>query len=178
MNYLKIFETERLEIREFVKSDADCFFDLMGNSKVMNPIPLDALTRVESNNKLIKLIDLYKLKTEKKIWAITLKNNLELIGLCGLIINNDNEDEIAYRLRENFWGHGYGTEISIGLIDYGFEKLNFELITADVNISNKKSRKILEKFMFFDKEFYNPIEKCTDRRYKLTKKNWYQKKLN
>ncbi len=95
-----------------------------------------------------------------------------MIGLCGLIHNNDNENEIAYRFREKFWGLGYGTEIAKGLIDYGFEKMNFELITADTYILNKNSIKIIEKFMLFDKEFYNQKDDCIDRRYKLTKKNW------
>jgi len=178
MKYFNIFETERLVIREFNHTDNDYFFDLMGNSKVMNPIPLAALTQEESNKKLIELIALYKLKSQKKIWAITLKNSIELIGLCGLIINNENENEIAYRLREKFWGNGYGTEIAKGLINYGFEKLNFELITADVSVSNKKSIIILEKYMVFDKEFYNPIDKCRDRRYKISKVNWSQKKFS
>jgi len=51
------------------------------------------------------------------------------------------------------------------------EKLH-ELITADTYISNNKSIKIIEKFMVFDKEFYNQTDKCVDRRYKLTKKEW------
>ncbi len=145
---------------------------MMGNTNVMNPIPLKALSQEESDKKLNKLIKLYDLISNRRIWAIDLKNNSEMIGLCGLIHNNDNENEIAYRFREKFWGLGYGTEIAKGLIDYGFEKMNFELITADTYILNKNSIKIIEKFMLFDKEFYNQKDDCIDRRYKLTKKNW------
>lgn len=172
MKKKKVFETERLTVRYFDNTDQDAFFDLMGNPKVMNPIPVPVLNQEESKRKLIELIDLYKINSDKKIWAITLKNNSKCIGLCGLIINDEDENEIAYRLREKFWGLGYGTEIAKGLISYGFVKLNFDLITADAQISNLKSIQILEKYLKFDKEFYNPIEKCTDRRYKLEKKYW------
>ena len=168
----KVFETERLTVRYFDNSDQDAFFDLMSNPNVMNPIPVPVLNQEESKHKLIELIDLYKINSEKKIWAIDLRNNSECIGLCGLIKNNENENEIAYRLREKFWGLGYGTEIAKGLISYGFVKLKFDLLTADAQISNLKSIHILEKYLNFDKEFYNSIEKCTDRRYKLEKKHW------
>ena len=172
MNSTIIFETENLVIRHFSRLDESDFFDMMGNPNVMNPIPLKALSKTASNNKLTELLNLYKSNSNRKIWAVELKSNSEMIGLCGLIINNENEDEIAYRFREKFWGFGYGTEIAKGLIEFGFNELDFKLITADVDVLNKKSIKIIEKFMIFDKEFYNQKEKCTDRRYKLTKKNW------
>lgn len=176
MNNNIIFKTKRLIIRQFNNADISDFFNMMGNPNVMNPIPLKPLSQKESNKKLIELIKSYKIKSTKKIWAIDQKINFEMVGLCGLIQNNEGENEIAYRFREKFWNLGYGTEIAKGLIDYGFENLNFELITADAYYINKKSIKILEKFMFFDKEFYNQNDNCIDRRYKLTKKKWSSQK--
>ncbi|MCD6542900.1 MAG: GNAT family N-acetyltransferase [Flavobacteriaceae bacterium] len=169
-----IFETTRLIIRCFKHSDASAFFDMMGNPNVMNPIPLTALSQKKSDEKLQELINYYTSNSIKNIWAIDQKTNSEMVGLCGLIHNNDGENEIAYRFREKFWNLGYGTEIAKGLIDYGFEKLNFELVTADAYLLNKKSIKIIEKFMFFDKEFYNQKDNCIDQRYKLTKIKWMQ----
>ena len=176
MNNIVIFKTKRLIIREFIDADSADFFDMTGNPNVMNPIPLKALSRIESDKKLQELIDYYRSNSTKKIWAIDQKSNSEMVGLCGLIHNNDGENEIAYRFREKFWGIGYGTEIAKGLIDHGFEKLNFELITADAYVLNKQSIKIIEKFMHFDKEFYNQNDDCMDRRYKLTRKNWITQK--
>ena len=173
-----IFETKRLIIRSFKKLDTTSFFDMMGNPNVTNPIPVKALSKKESDNKLLEFIDLHQNKSEKKIWAIQLRSSNDLIGLCGLIINNKNNNEIAYRFREKFWGLGYGTEIAKGLIDYGFYKLNYNLITADAYIRNSKSIKIIEKFMSFDKEFFNPNDNCIDRRYQVTKKEWQLKSAN
>ena len=48
-------------------------------------------------------------------------------------------------------------------------------MTADVNIENTKSVKILDKFLIKQKEFFNQKDNCTDRRYKLTKENWIKK---
>ena len=141
MDNTVVFKTNRLVVRHFNSSDKPEFFGMMGNSNVMDPIPLKALSQIESNKKLKELIGLYNLKTNKQIWAVHLKNNTNLIGLCGLIINNEIENEIAYRFREDYWGFGYGSEIAKGLIDFGFKELGFELITADVFIENKKSNK-------------------------------------
>lgn len=171
-----IFKTNRLVVRYFNLSDKSNFYDMMGNPHVMNPIPLKALSKNESDKKLQKLIDLYHLKSDSKIWAINQKTSSTLIGLCGLIVNNDGENEIAYRFREKFWRFGFCTEIAKGLIDYGFKELDFNLITADSYILNRKSIKIIEKFMYFDKEFYNQKDDCMDRRYKLTRTNWVSSK--
>ena len=169
-----IFETERLIIRELKKSDSDNFFDMMGNPNVMIPIPQKTMTRNESDSKLNELITLEE-STNKKIWSLIENKSNGFIGICGLLKNNENENEIAYRLREKYWGNGYGTEIAKGLIDFGFKNLNFDLVTADVNIENTKSVKILDKFLTKQKEFFNQEDNCTDRRYKLTKENWMRK---
>ncbi len=55
MNNSYIFKTKRLIIRQFNHSRTD-FFDMMGNTNVMNPIPLKALSQEESDKKLNKII--------------------------------------------------------------------------------------------------------------------------
>lgn len=165
-----IFETERLLVRKLNTNDSELFFELMNNPNVMNPIPQKVFTRIESNTKLTELISIEI--SSKKIWCLTEKGNDSLIGICGFLKNNENDDEIAYRLIERFWGKGYGTEITKGLIEYSFEILNFEKITADVNIDNKKSSRILEKFMNPIREFLNKEDNCTDRRYEITKNGY------
>jgi len=99
MKSIIIFKTNRLIIREFNKSDTSDFFDMMGNPNVMDPIPSKTLSHAKSDEKLHELINNYRSDSDKKIWAINLKGNSELIGLCGLIHNNNNENEIAYRFR-------------------------------------------------------------------------------
>ncbi len=166
-----IFKTEKLITRQLLETDLEDFFDLMGNANVMNPIPLMVLTQEESNAKLQELLKTKLDHPQKKVFAICEKANNEFIGFCALIKNNENEDEIAYRLREKFWSKGYGSEIAKGLIDYCFDVLKLKLLTADVNIENTKSVRILEKLMTPVNEFYNEKDKCTDRRYKILKIN-------
>lgn len=166
-----IFETTRLYARRLEKSDEAAFFELMSNPKVMNPIPKKPLSKAESNSKLAELILLEK-SSDTRIWCLCEKGSHDLIGICGILKNDEKEDEIAYRILEPFWGNGYGTEIAKGLIDYCFVTMKSALVTADVWVDNVKSVKILSKFFTLKKEFFNAEDNCIDRRYILKKEDW------
>ncbi len=141
---MTIFETERLLIRTLIKDDADDYFDMMSNPNVMNPIPRNVMTRGESDSHLNNLVNTV---SDTTAWAIEIKSEKNFIGLCAFLINNENENEIGYRLREKYWKKGFGTEVTTGLLKYGFEQMKMNKITADVDIRNLNSVKILEKFM-------------------------------
>ena len=166
-----IFSTKRLHLRKLLASDTDLFFDMMGNPKVMNPVPRPAMNRAESDQKLAVLIDQAD-NSPTQIRAITEIGGQEFIGIAGFLINAENQHEIAYRLREKFWGIGYGTEIAKGLLANGFDTLNYQEIIGDVFIENIPSTKILEKFMTPVKEFFNENDQCIDRRYSVTKQEF------
>ncbi|PHS10722.1 MAG: hypothetical protein COA88_00085 [Kordia sp.] len=167
-----IFETERLTIRILTPQDIDPFFDMMSNPNVMDPIPRPVMTRAESDAFLDKLISGKADSPYKNVWAIVEKKSNSFIGLCAYLKNDENDDEIGYRLREQFWRIGYGTEITKGLLDYGFIKKGCTKITADVYVENIGSTKILDKFMSPVRDFYNDEDKCMDRRYEVLKEDW------
>jgi len=80
---------------------------------------------------------------------------------------DEGDRELGYRFRVEYWGKGYGTEVTKGLIDFCFQDLKIEKITADVNVENIASTKILNKFLKPVREFFNEKDNCTDRRYEL-----------
>lgn len=166
------FETERLIIRSLSLTDTDAYFDMMCNKNVMRLIPRPVMDRNESNTHLSYLINQYQKKSDLNIWGIELKTTNEFIGLCGFLKSKEKTDEIGYRLREQFWRKGYGTEITKGLISHGFSKLNMSKITADVAVNNINSVKILEKFMTLQSEFFNSVDNCMDKRYVVLANNW------
>ena len=97
-----IFKTERLLIYSLKKSDSEGFFDMMGNPNVMLPIPQKTMTKIESDAKLNDLITLEK-STSIRIWSLVEKKSNNFIGICVFLKNNEDENEIAYRLREKYW---------------------------------------------------------------------------
>ncbi|MCT4629541.1 GNAT family N-acetyltransferase [Winogradskyella sp.] len=173
---MKIFETERLEIRRLKSVDKEHFAELFTDPKVLELIPQTPFTEnqiTEIFNKSLHL-HLRDLNNQKCACGIYEKGNTELIGLALFLINEDDEKELGYRFRKNYWRKGYGTETTKGMLDYYFKQMKVEKVTADVNIANIGSVKILDKFMTPVREFFNESDNCTDRTYELEKNNWLE----
>ncbi|MBA5630233.1 GNAT family N-acetyltransferase [Moheibacter lacus] len=176
---MKIFETERLEIRRLKSMDREHFAELFTDPKVLELIPQTAFTENQITDRFNKSLNLKlsDLNDQKCAFGIFKKRETELIGLALFLINEDNEKELGYRFRKKYWGKGYGTETTKGMLEYYFQQMNVSKVTADVNIANVGSVKILDKFMKPVSEFFNERDNCTDRRYELEKNNWLQQWL-
>ena len=169
---MPIFQTERLTIRPLTNADANDYFDMMGNFEVMKLIPRKAMSREESDAHLNEAINKDIPSSELRVWAIEQTDSNTFIGICAFLKNDNNDDEIGYRLRQKFWRKGYGTEVTKGLISFGFNEFNMTKIAADVNIANANSVRILDRFFRRKVEFFNPEDNCTDRRYEVLKEDW------
>ncbi|MCG8575348.1 MAG: GNAT family N-acetyltransferase [Flavobacteriales bacterium] len=173
---MKIIETERLVIKSLDTADKVYFAELFTDPDVLELIPQKAFTEeqiTERFNKNLNL-ELSDLANQKCACGIFEKGNSELIGLALFLSNEENEKELGYRFRKKYWGKGYGTETTKGMLEFYFNTLNVTKVMADVNTANVGSVKILDKFMTPVKEFFNERDNCTDRRYELKKENWRQ----
>lgn len=173
---MKIFETERLIIKKLESVDKKHFAELFTNPRVLEAIPQIAFTESQISgrfNRSLK-IEFNDLKSQKCACGIFEKNNPEMIGLALFLTNENNENELGYRFKATYWGKGYGTETTNGMLEFYFSVLNIDKVTADVNIVNVASVKILDKFMSPVREFFNERDKCTDRRYELRRGDWLQ----
>jgi ribosomal-protein-alanine N-acetyltransferase len=171
-----LFETERLIIKSLESTDKKYFAELFTNEKVLQLIPQKAFTESQIMNRFHKNLNLEfsNLKHRKCTCGIFEKGNAEMIGLSLFLLNKDNDNELGYRFRVDYWGKGYGTETTKGMLEYYFNVLKTEKVIADVNIENVASIKILNTFMKPVKDFYNERDHCTDRRFELRKNNWPQ----
>jgi len=164
--------TDRLILRRLQEADREAYFDMMSNANVMNPIPRPIMSREESD----KSFDKHRVSdftaSDKIILATVRKDTKEFIGVSAFLTNDEGDPEIGYRLREQFWRVGFGTEIAHALIDYGFQKMKSDIITADCCSTNAGSKKILGKTMRFSHEFWNEEDNCFDRRYVTSYEEW------
>ena len=175
---MKIFETERLIVKNLEIKDKEFFIELLSDPEIIDPIPQPKFSENEILNKFSDSLNSNGVYEQPKCaYGIFEKEKPDMIGLCLFLTNSENEKELGYRFRKKYWGKGYGTEVTKGMIDYFFTELNVEKVTADVNMDNIGSVKILEKFMKCAREFYNENDKCMDRKYEITKKNWLQQRF-
>lgn len=163
-----IFETERFLIRELRHEDIEDFFDMQSNENVMRYVksPLDY---EESIMELEKFIGYYSGDTRYFfLWAIESRESADFVGICGVYHNDNKENEIAYRLREQFWGIGIGSEVVKGLIAYCLSTLEMNEIVAFVDDDNIGSVKILDRQMDFVERTYSKKRERFSRKYRLS----------
>jgi len=66
-------------------------------------------------------------------WGVWERDSGELVGDCGLFVNDEGEHELAYGFRRDRWGRGYATETAAACVRHGFEVLGLERIVADIH---------------------------------------------
>lgn len=76
------------------------------------------------------------------LWAVILKENGEMIGQCGLTMQDCDKKEVAevgYLFRKAYWHRGYASEAAIACRDYAFNTLHIDEIYSIVRDTNKAS---------------------------------------
>lgn len=77
------------------------------------------------------------------------KDSKIFIGRAGLVYLNyaDNQQdiEVGYELKRDYWNKGYASELVHALIHWGFSHLNVNRLVAVTRPENKKSQHVLEK---------------------------------
>jgi ribosomal-protein-alanine N-acetyltransferase len=142
-----IIKTKRLIIREIESNDIERLVKIYRGTENLKFIPNSNLnwTREKLKGKYDKINQNYK--NGFGIYSVELVNNREVIGEVGLF--NSFEDykhlELGYILDEKYWKQGYGTEICNTLIDYGFNTLKLDKITARMFKENVASIRLSEK---------------------------------
>lgn len=66
------------------------------------------------------------------------RTSVELLGHCGFK-DIDGRIDHGWTLVRSAWGKGIGTEAARAVAEYGFDTLNFDLITARTTLPNKGS---------------------------------------
>jgi RimJ/RimL family protein N-acetyltransferase len=143
---MPILGTPRLILREFSPDDVDALARVLSDTETMRfyPAPLDC-TGVE--NWIARNRRRYA-NNGHGLWAMVLKANGELIGDCGLTIQDvdgANEIEIGYHVRRDLWGQGLATEAARACRDFGFARLPVDRLVSIIRPENLPSRRVAEK---------------------------------
>lgn len=171
---MQIFETNRLLIKELKPEDFPFWTELLTDHRIIDPIPQPVFSEGEIKKKFEQNLNAKKniVDNERVIWGVFVKGDPALMGLCMFLTNDEGDREIGYRFRVDYWGKGYGTEMTKGFIEFCFNELRLDKITGDSAIENIGSIKILSNFMHPVRDFFNPRDNCTDRRFELLKSDY------
>ncbi len=143
-----ITETDRIILETFDEKNFESLATLLANPRVHRLWPEPKTrTRYESLTYFEKILSQYK-TYGFSYWAVIRKEDSKFLGICGLLpeqINGKKEVEVAYRIDDQFWGSGYGTEAALATMNYAHEKLGWSSIISLILPENEQSIRVAEK---------------------------------
>ena len=164
--------TDRMHLKRFNKNHGNLIHQLDSDPDVMKYITLGVpRTKIEAQQYLInRIMKSYNKGDNFGIFAAYLNSTNKYIGwfLFELDKEFSNAIEIGWRLKKEFWGNGYATEMAMYLVEKA--KSMHKDVVARTMIENKASIRVMEKAgLKFVEEFwgdYNPHSGNPDVLYK------------
>lgn len=168
-----IIETERLILREMNESDYDALYAVLADSDIMQHYPY-SFDEARVKNWINRNIDRYR-TLGFGLWAVCLKETDEMIGDCGLTMQNINNfirPEIGYHIRKDQQRKGYAKEAATAVRDWAFENLPFGEIYSYMKSSNIPSALTAQSYgCRFVEEFEDEENEIT-KVYAISRDEW------
>ena len=142
-------ETNRLLLRKLILEDRLAIFRNYSDPDVANWFFDKPLTQIEEVEEIIGAFLKNAEDGKGHTWAITLKEDRELIGTCGyenFVVGV--RGELGFDLVKAQWGKGYMTEALGAIIPCGFDLLRLSDVCAHTYSRNSRARGVLEKLGF------------------------------
>ncbi len=161
MSTTMILQTKEFYLREITKADYLSIAEILGNSEVMY-----AYEHPFSEDEINTFIELQQRRYAKYgfgMWGVIIKEKEELIGLCGLTMQDwDGKEvlEIGYLFAKAYWHKGYATKAAQCCKQYAFDVLHATEVYSIIRDTNLPSVKVaiannMEKVGEFTKFYYN-----------------------
>lgn len=158
-----ILETERLFLREMTMDDFDSLYAVLADPEIMQHYPYSfdeerVRSWIERNMK--RYTD-----DGFGLWAVCLKDTGEMIGDCGLTLQNIEGQmlpEIGYHIRKDQQRKGYAKEAAMAVRDWAFGNTEYPALYSYCKYTNVGSFKTAESIgMHFEKEYEDEANKIT-----------------
>ena len=141
-----ILETQRLYLREMQQSDYPALCRILQDEEVMYAYE-GAFSDDEVQGWLGKQIQNYK-QYGFGLWAVILKQSNEMIGQCGLTMQDYEGNpilEVGYLFQKAFWRKGYAAESAIACKEYAFDRLNANEVFSIIRDTNTPSQNVAKR---------------------------------
>ena len=169
-------ETARLILREMTEDDFDALHVIFSDPQTMQhyPEPFDE----ERTHAWIARNQTRYAELGFGLWAVVLKETGEVIGDCGITMQNIHGQllpEIGYHIRRDHQRKGYASEAAKACQDYLFENTQHQSVYSYMKYTNEASYGVaLKSGMHFVEEYADPINTRT-RVYAITREQWLER---
>jgi ribosomal-protein-alanine N-acetyltransferase len=137
-------------LRPLSLSDAEAIYKILSDPESMKYWSDQPIKHVDEASEVLRKDLESDAKGNSLCWAVTLKDQDELIGKC-ILFSFDRQNqraEIGYLLNRKYWRQGLMHQALVAVINYAFNTLKLHRIEADSDPKNVGSLAILEKLGF------------------------------
>lgn len=172
-------ETERLILREMNRDDFSALYAVLADSDIMRHYPY------EFDEKRVKRWIEVNLERYRifgfGLWAVCLKETGEMIGDCGLTMQNINgmiKPEIGYHIRADMQRKGYAKEAAISVKNWTFDNTPFNAVFSYMKSENEPSVRTAIAYGCRLVEEYTDDENERTSVFTITREEWLYDKCN
>lgn len=137
-----MIETKRLYLREMKEDDFQDLYRVLADANIMRHYP-DAFDETRVKHWIERNMERYRI-FGFGLWAVCLKQTGEMIGDCGLTmqqINGQIKPEIGYHIRADQQRKGFAKEAAIAVRDWAFRNTPFGILYSYMKYTNEPSCK-------------------------------------
>lgn len=154
-------------------NDYDALYKVLADSDIMQHYPY-SFDKQRVENWITKNMERYR-TYGFGLWTVCLKDTGEIIGDCGLTIQNINgtyKPEIGYHIRKDMQQKGYAKESALAVRDWTFNNTPFNEIYSYMKYTNEPSIKTaLSWGCHYAYEYKDEINGIT-KVYIITRNDW------
>lgn len=166
-------ETKRLILRELTMEDFDALHEILSDPEIMQHYPAP-FSEEQTQKWIVRNMERYA-ELGFGLWAVILKETGELIGDCGVTMQNIHGQllpEIGYHIHKKHQRQGYASEAARACMDFIFEHMTFNSVYSYMKYTNAASYSVaLKNGMSFIEEYDDPVNTRT-RVYAITREDW------
>ena len=140
-----ILKTERLFLREMDRNDYDALYRVLADSTIMQHYPY-TFDESRVRDWIKRNLNRYQ-ENRFGLWAVCLKDTGEMIGDCGLTLQNINGEmlpEIGYHIRRDCQRKGYAKEAAKAVRDWAFRNTDYPALYSYCRYTNIPSLRTAE----------------------------------
>ncbi|WP_144122766.1 GNAT family N-acetyltransferase [Catellatospora sichuanensis] len=141
-----VFSTERLSVRPFDHADAAAAFAMWSDPEVCRFTGDEPPRDVEV---IVADIPRWQAVADRGpgcgFWAVTTRDGVFVGDVCVRPVNGPaGEHEVGWHLARPHWGHGYATEIALGVMAHA-RRNGIDRLVALIHADHVASRRVAEK---------------------------------
>jgi len=156
-------DSGRLFLREMTMDDFDALYKVLADKEIMQHYPY-TFDEERVRAWIQRNMDRYE-KFGFGLWAVCLKETGEMIGDCGLTLQNIEGEmlpEIGYHIRADQQRKGYAREAAAAVRDWAFANTDYPALYSYSKYTNVPSYKTAEAIgMHFEKEYPDEANEIT-----------------